>query len=516
MTRLLIHPVVLFPVLIAILAVFEGPLRFLPYGDDTYSNWLIHAKRLWLADSYHADNLVSGAVGYAPGWHLLMAFSSPVWGDFSDTRVLGLSTAAHIAMLGLIFDITVIWLNRVNGVTSVAAQSAGGLTVILLALAAEASWQLVPTLILPEMPLFYTLIGSFASCLLFGIKGCRRLRLSFFVSLSLCCHFLIKSQGFAALPAIVVIGFLFNSGRFDYRNTGRNLVHVAILTGPAIGALLAWKALGPDSSECVANLGEIFSSASAQIDGGSHWATLLTDVLVTSGNHVLTYKFPLVLIAGSGILLGLFDPKLRPVGLLVLLYTAVYLLAVFWMYLSCPHSFGVYMSSILRYLQLPVRVIHTLGLLMLFFMTLRLVLSRFASDIVVFMNRAFLVTALVAGAYQVTQVKASFFEINHPTAEKRIQTIPSDVEAVLTTTQKQGLHYPRVLMVYTFWELLPFLVALHNGLPTSRDELPGNGELSRWNLEHVRFQNIDAPAPAGGEVLSPEFFYPFRRYLGDG
>ena len=489
-----LHPVFILAGAIGIAIWLSAPIEFLPYGDDTYANWLSHAKQIWLVNGFHSALVEGPGVGYLPGWHLLMAFSSP-WGTFSDARVLGLSAAMHIALLGLIYDVCRLWMARSCPQLSEVQTGLAGYLIILFLLAAETSWRLVPTLVLTEMPLFYSLIGVAMLVGLYQFTGNRSVALSVLLGIALGCHYAIKVQGIAAVPAAAAIAYFFNSGSFQLRPVSRNMLHAAIIAAPAILVALSWSALGPQSAKCVTNLSELLSFEQGW-SGIEPALTLIFDIVATAGAYLSTYKVPVSVVAVTGIAIAIFVPRLRLVGGFVILYFVVYLAALFWVYFSCPDSFNTYLSSILRYLQLPVRLLHTAGAVVLALSAIYFSASRWPALLGrTGMIRAAVSLVLLAGAYQIHMVRASMRVINDPPLDAAmkhfIAQTPVDVENIMKLMSDRRIERPRVVMAYIFWEDLPLLVARHAFLPNRRNDLNDDAGLSRASLEDFRFERSD-------------------------
>jgi hypothetical protein len=370
-----------------------------------------------------------------------------------------------------------------------------GYLIILFLLAAETSWRLVPTLVLTEMPLFYSLIGVAMLVGLYPFTGNRSVALSVLLGIALGCHYAIKVQGIAAVPTAAAIAYFFNSGSFRLRAVSRNMLHATIVAAPAVFVALSWSALGPQSAKCVTNLSELFSFEQGW-SGVEPALTLIFDIVATAGAYLSTYKVPVSVVAATGIAIAIFVPRLRLVGGFVILYFAVYLAALFWVYFSCPDSFNTYLSSILRYLQLPVRLLHTAGAVVLALSAIYFVASRWPALLGrTGMIRAAVSVVLLAGAYQIHMVRASMRMINDPPLEAAMKHFmaqtPVDVENIMKLMSERRIERPRVAMAYIFWEDLPLLVARHAFLPDRQNDLNDDGGLSRASLENFRFERSD-------------------------
>lgn len=492
------HPVVILTGIVLAAWSISDPVAFLPYGDDTYTNWLSIAKQYWLADGFRAEGLGGGGVGYLPGWHLLIALAS-VGDVFSDDRPLGVSAALHIAMLGLIYDICAAFIARRCPSVDPVQRYGAAFLIVLLAVAAEASWQLVPSLVLAEIPLFYTLIGAGMLLLLYRFDGTSPRLLSLMLGVVMACHYAIKGQGAPAVPAAALVVFFYNTGGFSVRGMAQNAVCAGLTVLPAATVAVSWALFGTPSPKCVASLEALLSVSGG--NGAGAAVTLMSDILAKTGGYLGSYKVPVTVIALAGVIAGLFRPDLRLLSLFLMIYVAAFLAAIFVVYFNCPHSYGSYLSSILRYMQLPVRLLHMTGLILLALTTVywaRTFVTRLPGRLA---TAALLGLVCLAGAYQVQQARAAFGTINDPAIEPAmkafVERVPPDVERILALAGTRGIARPRVAMAYVYWEFLPFLIAQHASFPESRAQLPQDGTFGRMFIESLRFDDAQALIPAG-------------------
>jgi hypothetical protein len=184
-------------------------------------------------------------------------------------------------------------------------------------------------------------------------------------------------------------------------------------------------------------------------------------------------------------------------------------MAVYWAYFSCPDGFNSYLSSLPRYLQLPFRLLHFVGPLMLAMIGLKYAM-RYEE---LLKRRA--VTGLIGvfiilfASQQFIEIKNSFATIQSPKmgkAENYARIIPVEIESLLSTAKSRGIDIPNVLMLYSYWEHLPSIIAHHHGLQKSPDDLRSDKPLARWRLNHIRFDTNKPDFTTGDVVLQPGFF----------
>jgi hypothetical protein len=510
----LAHPIILLPIMLGLIGATSAPVSFLPYGDDTYANWLTHSKQIWLINDFWFEGMNSSGLGYPPGWHFLLAFTSSMWGEYSDLRALASPAAFHIVLLGLVFDAIIIQWRELDK-TDTRMGLWVGLIFIFFALAAEASWKLLPTLILSEMPLFYSSIGLFALALFYWAPGSKTMEMTTAVAIVICAHYLFKSQGLALVPVGVGLVFV---GVFVNRHGGENrIIHslaAAILAlVPVMAVMIIWNALGPQSPKCNANAaGMISGGVSGLVDSG-YAATLAKDLLTETTDYLGSYKVPVTILSIAGLIVAFWFRRYRWVSLSVFAYCGVYLVAVYTAYLGCPDGFNQYLSSLKRYLQLPVRSVHFVGILTLFLLAMHFYVKRWSHAYARQFKLVVLVCLVAFSGFQFYALKRSFQQLKDPaiSTEMRnfIRTIPLDTEEILQIAAEHGIEKPRVLLAYVFWEFMPHLVARHHGFPSSRNSIEGlpadilkkePDALSRWKLTGLRYPTADSLRPVGGVI----------------
>ncbi len=509
------HPLVLLPVIIVGVGLVWTPVSFLPYGDDTYANWLTHAKQIWLVNDFWFPGMMSAALGYPPGWHLLLALSGGFWGSFVEVNTLTAPLVFHVALLAMAFDLFRVVLRRrleLQHLTS----SWLALFAILFLLAIEGAWKLMPTLLLSGMPLFYSAIGVILMLTIFWLPGALGWRVALAIGVGTGAHYLLKSQGLALVPltvAAVFIATLVTRARNGpWVATAGGFAVLAVL--PVLVEILSWKIVSPVSMKCTLNVGQIFYGSLAGLDRPVlSWMTIGRDLLVETGGYLWRYKLPVTILALVGLCVGLTRAYTRWLCLAVVGYVCIYLIAVYVTYVGCPGGFNAYLSSLARYLQLPVRVLHFVGIWVLIATVIdfgrRLDWDQFRR--LAWIGGASFVAVLTL--YQLMAVNASFKQMASPAIGSRmsqfVTDIPGEVEEVLRLGAATNAKRPRVLMIYSYWELFPYLVARHHGFPDRHSELPGVASsgaapepdsISRWRLEHARFAERKDLKPTEGTL----------------
>ncbi len=499
--RLLVHPVFLLVVGIFTVAQIQGEIGYHPYGFDTYANWLIRAKKFWLADGLLGTLTPDGGSGYVPGWHLMLLFTAPIFQAFDSLFAIAAPIAIHVVLLAVVYDVVVHWW-RVELGGKARDAAVVGWAFILLALAGEAAWTLVPTVILAEIPLFYTLIGVFALASMYWHRGSSRPAVTLALGLAIAAHYLIKKSGLAGIPVglgLVFAGHALNRSRGAIP-IGRAAVYVLTAAVPAIVAVVGWKLAGVGSTKCVDSIGSLMFS-------GDHYATvtgrllpLARDLVAAISNYASGYKLPLSGIALAGVVAGLFEARTRWISVGVIAYGIVCFAAIYFAYLLCGENFASYLSSLQRYLQVPVRLLHFIGPFILFMVVTRIWSERAGIELSRPMFVLGMLFVVAAGVYQGVAVDRQLTELRDKNLGSEFglrhqyfnRQIPGDVEDLVYIAKKYEIDRPRVLMVYAFGEIIPFAIAKYGVLARTRDGLPSDPSMERFQIEDGRYAHRKA------------------------
>ena len=536
---IIIHPLFILSVLIAVVVAYKSPIFFVPVGNDTYADWLSHAKQIWLAEKFWFDGMITGARGYNPGWHLALSYTASLWGEFSETRSVAIPTVFHLTFLGAVYDVLIrLWPNRKKDRSSIIATIS--LIFILLALAAELSWKLIPPLILSEMPLFYSLIGFFCISQLYWASKIERKWLTVILGVILSGHYLVKSQGLPLVATAPILIFLLEFfSREPCAQRGRSaLVSALAVLIPSVICIGLWKTQGPIYNGCLHSIEMILTSASSGIAESSYstrhgvlvsWDILLRDYIRNSIIYISSYKFPITLISAFGIFAALLFPNVRWLSVGIIVYTLAYLIAVYIAYLGCIDSFNSYFSSLQRYLQPPIRNLHFIGIfiILLIFINIFNISNFFKSRRLTLISGSGALIILLT--YQMIAMTKSISRIISPDGNKDllsfIHSAKRETNQIIEIANAKGYKNPKVMMSFVYRERLPWLIALHFGLPNTPEKVPVGSSASRWRLAFMRYQKTtsEKPAHARGEqnLLAYDVIWPksqnvhFNKLIGD-
>lgn len=351
-----LHPLFVFTAALTLAALVRGGVTYVPWGDDEFINWLTPAKQLFLARWRFSPNILFSNPSYPPAWPVLLALPSVLAGNFSQDMAGIVPFVLHVAFLGLLFDAV---RSRVNHLHA--------WTFVLFALSVEISWRLLPLNLLSEQPQVYT-EGAVFVLLLWAASARAEERRGLLVAAGLMAAqgYLIKSAGIVVVPALALAAvWPLLAGWREWR---RHLVaatrDLVVVIAPLAVVYLVWARMAPGAS-CSTSLSSYLSlkgAADLLADKGG----ALSEYVRAVAAYYSSYKVPLTLVALAGLGLGLIRRAVRAAVVAALAYFVLYLGALFWSYQTCPENFNYYLSSLQRYILVPLRVLHILGLTVLF------------------------------------------------------------------------------------------------------------------------------------------------------
>ena len=290
-------------------------------------------------------------MAYPPGLPLGMLAVQAWFDRFDEMRLLAVQTAWHTGLLALAWEMVRQRVARISTLPPVVIAWA----VILLLLAAEASWTLVPQLLQAEKPQVYFLTSAFLLLMMARLDQEESVAAMLAAGLCLTGAYLIKTTVMAAVPAFLVIAMIEGWRR-------RRVAPAIAMLLPMAAVWLGWKVLAPAVAGCAAGPEAIFTGIGLEETP----AQLAARFLPAVGAYLAGFKPVVSLLAVTGLALGLRNRALRlPLGGL-LAYVAVYMVGLYVMYLLCILGYeGQILASLQRYVRLLLRVAHGLGLILL-------------------------------------------------------------------------------------------------------------------------------------------------------
>jgi hypothetical protein len=108
------HPVIALSAILAIVISMAGPTMYTPLEWDELTNWLHVPHQMFAADAvWHPDMRFSNP-GYTPGWYMALLLGNMPYREFQDVRTLTAGIAGMIMTTGLIYDVILLFLNRIR------------------------------------------------------------------------------------------------------------------------------------------------------------------------------------------------------------------------------------------------------------------------------------------------------------------------------------------------------------------------------------------------------------------
>ncbi len=486
----LLHPLFVFPAALTLVALIRGGVTYVPWGDDEFINWLIPAKQLFLARWQFSPHILFSNPSYPLAWPVLLALPSVLAGTFSQDMAGIIPFVLHVAFLGLLFDMARSRFGRLYA-----------WTFVLFALAAEISWRLLPLNLLSEQPQVYTEIAVFMLVLWAAlVQQNERRGLLVAAGLMAAQGYLIKSAGVVVAPALILVAIWpLLAGWREWR---RHLVPAAqdlfVLITPLATIYLVWARIAPGTS-CSTSLGS-YLSAKGAADLLADRGDALFEYLGAVAAYYASYKVPLTLLAVFGLGVGLARPAFRIVTASALVYFTLYLGALFWSYQTCPENFNYYLSSLQRYILVPLRVLHALGLMVLF-MELAPHLTRFKRPAVA----GAVISSMVLAGWQAWRLTHDLAEIRLRTNGREFAAVGEMVEATEPSLRRAIAAVSgtaRVLQVAEFSYPYPHYPTRHYLLNSDGQTLPFEYCLAVGQGSSIQLAGLGCPYPSLDRALA--------------
>lgn len=355
---LAVHPAVVLPALVLAVMAWHGPLTYLPSAWDEYANWLGWARGMVLDDKVWAPGMRGPVPGYSPGLSILMSMPSVVLGQYDDAHSVSLQLFMHAGLLGMVFDLSRLTLRQAGGGGREAA--VGAWLVVLLALAVEATWKLLPPLQLIEKPQVY-LIAAVAVLMVQAARAdIHPWRLALTGGLLLAHAYLIKLGTQLLLPSMVILALPVLA-----RNPGQRMALGLGLALPMAAAILAWKLAGiPDLSNWNAIVGPLIELES-RLGARATYALAVTvalDYWPAVLAYMETFKPWLTLLSLGGFALAWKRSENRAAAVALVGFFALNMILVYAFHIKwSPYP---ELNSIDRFTRVPLRPIHLLGVVL--------------------------------------------------------------------------------------------------------------------------------------------------------
>jgi hypothetical protein len=367
------HPAIVLG-LLAAAVIAIGPGTYIPVSWDEFSHWMLATRQFVVADRLVQKGIELHVSGYTHGWPLLMAYPQALFAGYDEGRAFPAIVVLHIAVLALAFDFAArLALNR--GLAKRDATVVAWAVLVVL-LSAEAMWVLFPTLLWIEKPQIYSYVAVFfLAAWTVEAPDAETLGWGAIAGSALAASYLFKVAAITLVPALLIAPLLF---------LARRPPRVAVLTAltlflPPLVVSVWWAHEFPSMGSCLTNPFLILTNMYQEHEGAREVAHKLARLLT---DYFAGYKPVVSLAAMAGLAAGLRRPDQRPLVFMCAIFLFFYLFSLFLSYAACFTGFERQtLLSYERYGRVVLRVIHTIGLLLLVVEALVRIRGRFRVDL---------------------------------------------------------------------------------------------------------------------------------------
>tara|TARA_B100000315_G_scaffold260886_1_gene326845 strand:+ start:2875 stop:4794 length:1920 start_codon:yes stop_codon:yes gene_type:complete len=352
----LLHPGLLLPMLIFIVGLFSDQATYLLWNFDEFASWGSWAKQIFVADTFWREDMET-LRSYPKGWPLAIAFAHFPSDSYNEFRGIALLAIFHVALLALFFDL-------IRKILEIESGCSGKISfliawsLILLLLAAEVSWKLLPPSLLIERPVMYWSLGLFSLGLMAWYEEKTQPILFIGMGLILASALTLKTPTSSLAIPTIIIGFLYWKSHHVREIPLPKLALYLLLPFAIIAGL--WIAQSSDQNVSVGFriyfddvIRERFFNVTALL------MTAFTDYLGA-------YKSPLTGLGIIGLITAFWSARQRNVVIALLIFVAMSWLGLWPLYMfSILGNEHEALPSFQRYARLPIRLIHFFGLVLL-------------------------------------------------------------------------------------------------------------------------------------------------------
>ena len=486
-TGIAIHPVVVFPVLFFIVSLVSGYSGYTVFANDEYGSWLVWTREAWWFDTIRHPDMQWRILAYTQGWPTTLIYPQLFFGSFDIGRSLIVIFLWHVALLGLVHDLVVRMMESTGRFSRAGRRAVAWLAVLAL-LEVEATWTLLPQLLLIEKPQIYLMAGILGLAGLSAFEGGAKRATCLAMGILMASAYLLKVTTLGFVPAVALIACLpAFRGSPGWSVGGRPAaielgVRILLMLGPLLAVYALWNGLLPfeRGGGCFADPFAVFeASTRAGANGGGFQSAFAERV----GAYLWVFKLPLTVVSVAGLLVAFRERRLAVIAAPLALFTAVYLASLYVLYAIC---FGDYeretFASLQRYLRIPLRMIHLYGLLMLLFVAAPLLPRAFQlighgwSRRAAFTGLAAIVIATLMG-YQAQALVDSMRNVVIRDREVQsyvsvLKELAADAQRLRALAARQGLERPRVALIAQGGSGFEFLFANYLSLKDRRTGHP--------------------------------------------
>lgn len=465
------HPVWILSIVAGIVIASRNGVEYKPYLGDEFASWLRISRQIFLADSFWSDQVNYHLGAYTNGWPLLVVFPNLFYDSFDERHAASIQFLMHVGLMGLIYD-ALRWIAGRGATEALTDLAKTGFAwiVILVLLGVEASWLLYPTDLLIDRPMLYALVAMLVLVVIAQYDGVSRTALGLYMGLVMAAGYILKVAMIAfGLPlAIVWMSMVWREQRegvasgsllsgmpgwFDRKFLRRSLWIGMLQSVPFFAAFASWS-VNRTGQSCLATSGDFFSGDLLVLvtpKGLSLWGRMADAFIVYGGE----FKLSLSLLTVGVLVVALTSRRMLPVLIAGLVFTALYALAMFYAYAFCFGALdSTYLESFQRFVRIPIRVAHVLGIILLAIGILHLMTRRGTGEpIAVRLWRRIsvrLVLGLMVGVglfWQGVQIDRSIAaigdrELTHPglaIAHKQIEAESLQLRTLLKSRKLEGV-----------------------------------------------------------------------------
>lgn len=487
---LLCHPVIVIPVIFLILIFIRGDFAYQPYLGDEFGSWLRITRQIYLANDFWSAETDYHLGAYTNGWPLLAAFPSLFFGEFSEARASFIQLLMHVGLIGFTYD-CLVWIAAKAGRENLSTRQIIAWVGILVILGGEASWKLLPTDLLIDRPSLYFLLVFFLVGLMGQFIAIDRMRASIFLGALLAAGYLIKVSmlsvvlglGVYWLSFVVRDGYLsdfFNGRRRAFFKNG-GLMAGAMLA--PLGLAVATWSVRRVGTSCQASISGFLQNDSSLLVSGAAFDVFfrMVDALLL---YTQTFKLPLTLFSLGILAASLFTRRfsLFVVGLLV--FGMTYSGAVYASLVFCLNAITrPDLESFQRFMRLPFRIIHFLGLILFFIWMIQNVSAKWMTKFQRHMlfegkiswTHLGIVLLVLGGSVQIWSLNRSVTDIStrqHQGKEliHQVKLIKGEAESLRRHLLRLGRKTPSVSLIDQGGYTVAFHIANYYGIHSRRND----------------------------------------------
>jgi len=357
------HPGVVLPLLVVMVAMLMDLEPYLIWNWDEFSSWGSWAKQIFIADVSWREDMLGIYPAYPKGWPMTVAFAQIPFIGYDEYRGIALLTLFHIGLLALTFDVTRLIIEEETGATKTISFLLSW-TILLILISIEASWKLLPPSLLIERPVLYWSIGLFILSLFIFYLKFNRTTILVSIGLLITSALALKTPGVALTIPAGFIGLIYWKYSHLESKVGVSSISaikmMLYLFGPVFIVSVLWSLQSYEKG--------ISTSFPRLFDTTSLDKFLFISGLIKTEtlSYLSSYKLPLTVVSVFGLFSAVWYQRQRSIVIAVLGFFFITLITLWPLYLFNMGSADIattlpHLSSLPRYIRLPIRIVHYVG-----------------------------------------------------------------------------------------------------------------------------------------------------------